>query len=35
MKMHDDLKEFANGQFEGYGKNITGLIKVIFGNSLM
>jgi hypothetical protein len=35
VRMLDDLKILENGGFEGYGKSTTGLIKVVFWNSLM
>jgi hypothetical protein len=35
MKMLDDLKESENDEFKAYGEKRTGLIKAIFGNSLM
>jgi hypothetical protein len=35
MEMLGDLKESENGEFEGTTKSTTGLIKVVFGNSIM
>jgi hypothetical protein len=35
MKVLGELKESQDGGFDGYGKSTTGLIKVVFGNSLM
>jgi hypothetical protein len=35
MKMLNDLKESENDEFKAYGEKRTGLIKAIFGNSLM
>jgi hypothetical protein len=35
MEMLDDLKESENGVFKGIVKIRIGLIKVVFGNSLM
>jgi hypothetical protein len=34
-KILSELKDSQNGGFECYGKSTTGLIKVVFGNSLM
>jgi hypothetical protein len=35
MKMHNDLKEYENGQFECYGEKHSWTHKNVFGNSFM